>query len=77
LSDTAININPTALELAKIAIMTAKTARMFGVEPVIWCHFLTLDLPPMKMPLKREAVAYLHEHHPDMIVDGEVQGILL
>jgi malate dehydrogenase (oxaloacetate-decarboxylating)(NADP+) len=35
LSDTAININPTALELAKIAIMTAKTARMFGVDPVI------------------------------------------
>jgi malate dehydrogenase (oxaloacetate-decarboxylating)(NADP+) len=31
----AININPTALELAKIAIMTAKTARMFGVDPVI------------------------------------------
>jgi malate dehydrogenase (oxaloacetate-decarboxylating)(NADP+) len=28
----------------------------------------------MKMPTKvREAVAYLHEHHPDMIVDGEVQ----
>ena len=35
LSDTAININPSADDLAKIAIMTAKTARMFGVEPVI------------------------------------------
>jgi len=34
-SDTAININPSADELAKIALMTAKTARMFGVEPVI------------------------------------------
>jgi malate dehydrogenase (oxaloacetate-decarboxylating)(NADP+) len=35
LSDTAINIDPSADDLAKIAIMTAKTAKMFGVEPVI------------------------------------------
>jgi malate dehydrogenase (oxaloacetate-decarboxylating)(NADP+) len=31
---TAINIDPSADDL-KIAIMTAKTARMFGVDPVI------------------------------------------
>src|SRR5690606_11399989 len=30
LSDTAINPNPTADDLAKIALMTAKTVRMFG-----------------------------------------------
>jgi malate dehydrogenase (oxaloacetate-decarboxylating)(NADP+) len=35
LSDTAININPSADDLAKIAIMTAKTAKMFGVDPVL------------------------------------------
>jgi malate dehydrogenase (oxaloacetate-decarboxylating)(NADP+) len=35
LSDTAINIDPTADDLAKIAIMTAKTVKMFGVEPVM------------------------------------------
>ncbi|MHC0443633.1 phosphate acyltransferase, partial [Flavobacterium sp. 3-210] len=35
LSDTAININPSAQDLVNIAIMTAKTAKMFGVEPVI------------------------------------------
>jgi malate dehydrogenase (oxaloacetate-decarboxylating)(NADP+) len=34
LSDTAINIDP-ADDLAKIAIMTAKTVKMFGVEPVM------------------------------------------
>jgi malate dehydrogenase (oxaloacetate-decarboxylating)(NADP+) len=22
----------------------------------------------------REAVAYLHEHHPDLVIDGEVQA---
>jgi malate dehydrogenase (oxaloacetate-decarboxylating)(NADP+) len=33
LSDTAINIDPSADDLAKLH-MTAKTARMFGVDPV-------------------------------------------
>jgi malate dehydrogenase (oxaloacetate-decarboxylating)(NADP+) len=35
LSDTAINPNPSADDLAKIALMTAKTVRMFGMEPVM------------------------------------------
>jgi malate dehydrogenase (oxaloacetate-decarboxylating)(NADP+) len=38
LSDTAINIDPTD-DLAKIAIMTAKTVKMFGVEPVMAVSF--------------------------------------
>jgi malate dehydrogenase (oxaloacetate-decarboxylating)(NADP+) len=76
LSDTAININPTAIELAKIAIMTAKTARMFGVEPVIaMVSFSNFGSSTDENATKvREAVAYLHEHHPDMIIDGEVQA---
>ena len=34
LSDTAINPNPSAEDLAKIALMTAKTVRLFGMEPI-------------------------------------------
>jgi malate dehydrogenase (oxaloacetate-decarboxylating)(NADP+) len=34
-SDTAINPNPSADDLAKIALMTEKTVRMFGMEPVM------------------------------------------
>ncbi|WP_414000072.1 NADP-dependent malic enzyme [Flavobacterium sp. W1B] len=76
LSDTAININPSADDLAKIAIMTAKTARMFGVEPVIamvsFSNFgSSTDANAAKV---REAVAYLHANHPEMIIDGEVQA---
>ena len=76
LSDTAINIDPSADDLAKIAIMTAKTARMFGVEPVIamvsFSNFgSSSDANATKV---RQAVAYLHEHHPDLIIDGEVQA---
>ena len=76
LSDTAINPNPSADDLAKIALMTAKTVRMFGMEPVIamvsFSNFgSSADSSASKV---REAVAYLHQEHPDLIVDGEIQA---
>jgi malate dehydrogenase (oxaloacetate-decarboxylating)(NADP+) len=76
LSDTAININPSAEELAKIAIMTAKTAKIFGVEPVIaMVSFSNFGSSTSESASKvREAVAYLHKNYPDMIVDGEIQA---
>jgi malate dehydrogenase (oxaloacetate-decarboxylating)(NADP+) len=76
LSDTAININPSADELAKIAIMTANTARMFGIEPIIaMVSFSNFGSSSHAGAVKvREAVAYLHKNHPDLIVDGEIQA---
>ncbi|SFE29707.1 NADP-dependent malic enzyme [Flavobacterium xueshanense] len=76
LSDTAININPSADDLAKIAIMTAKTAKMFGVEPVIaMVSFSNFGSSSSESATKvREAVAYLHKNHPEMIIDGELQA---
>lgn len=76
LSDTAININPSANDLAKIAIMTAKTARMFGVEPVIaMISFSNFGSSTSESASKvREAVAYLHANYPEMIIDGELQA---
>ena len=76
LSDTAININPSADDLAKIAIMTAKTAKMFGVEPVIaMISFSNFGSSTSESAAKvREAVTYLHKNHPEMIIDGELQA---
>jgi malate dehydrogenase (oxaloacetate-decarboxylating)(NADP+) len=75
LSDTAININPTADDLAKIALMTAKTVKMFGLEPVIaMVSFSNFGSSAHESSIKvREAVAYLHKYYPDLIVDGEIQ----
>lgn len=75
LADTAINPNPSVEELAKIALMTEKTVRMFGMEPVMamlsYSNFGSgKDESPEKM---REAVKILHENYPDMVVDGEIQ----
>jgi malate dehydrogenase (oxaloacetate-decarboxylating)(NADP+) len=76
LSDTAINIDPTAEELAKIAVMTANTVKMFGMEPVIaMVSYSNFGSSANKSASKvKDAVAYLHQHHPEIVVDGEVQA---
>ena len=76
LSDTAININPSADDLAKIAIMTANAAKMFGITPVIaMVSFSNFGSSHNEGAAKvRQAVAYLHKHHPDIVVDGEIQA---
>jgi malate dehydrogenase (oxaloacetate-decarboxylating)(NADP+) len=76
LSDTAINPNPSAEDLAKIALMNAKTVRMFGIEPVIamisFSNFGSSSNPSANKV--REAVKFLHENHPELQVDGEIQA---
>jgi malate dehydrogenase (oxaloacetate-decarboxylating)(NADP+) len=76
LSDTAINTNPSAEELAKIAIMTANVAKQFGIAPVIaMISFSNFGSSINDSATKvREAVTYLHKHHPDIIIDGEIQA---
>ncbi|PHR13964.1 MAG: NADP-dependent malic enzyme [Aequorivita sp.] len=75
ISDTSINIDPTAKELAKIAQMTNYTMKMFGVQPVIamisYANFGSSKDPHATKV--REAVDLLHKSNPDMIVDGELQ----
>ena len=76
LSDTAININPSAEDLAKIAIITATAAKMFGVDPVIaMVSFSNFGSSTNESATKvRDAVNFLHKNHPEMIVDGEIQA---
>ena len=75
LSDTAINPNPSADDLAKIALMTAKTVRLFGMEPIMamvsFSNFGSSSTPSAEKV--RQAVSHLHEFYPDLIVDGEIQ----
>jgi malate dehydrogenase (oxaloacetate-decarboxylating)(NADP+) len=75
LSDTSINIDPDAKDLAKIAQMTSEVVKMFGMEPVIamtsYSNFGSSQNP--RASKVRDAVAYLHRHFPEMLVDGELQ----
>ncbi|APY11248.1 NADP-dependent malic enzyme [Seonamhaeicola sp. S2-3] len=75
LSDTSINIDPSAKDLAKIAQMTSKVIKLFGLNPVLamvsYSNFGSSENE--KASKIREAVAYLHRHYPDLNVDGELQ----
>jgi len=75
ISDTSINIDPSAKELAKIAQMTNYTMKMFGFKPVIaMISYANFGSSKRTQASKvREAVALLHKSNPDMIVDGELQ----
>ncbi|HLW31318.1 MAG TPA: NADP-dependent malic enzyme [Aequorivita sp.] len=76
ISDTSINIDPTAKELVKIAQMTNYTMKMFGLQPVIamisYANFGSSKDP--RATKVREAVDMLHKSNPDMIIDGELQA---
>ncbi|HMC22232.1 MAG TPA: phosphate acetyltransferase [Thermoanaerobaculia bacterium] len=76
LADTTVNIDPTAEQLAEIAVVTADTARRFNLEPrvamISFSNFGSTKDPQSEKV--REAVRLLHERHPDLVVDGEMQA---
>ena len=76
LSDTSLNINPNAEQLAKIAVNTAKTVKMFGIEPVIGIlSFSNFGSSDSKEAEKiSSAIKLLHTNNPDIIVDGPIQS---
>ncbi len=76
LADTTVNKNPTKEQLIEITLQTAQSMRHFGVEPRIallsYSNFgSNQGFSPNTM---REVASYLHENHPDIIVDGEMQA---
>lgn len=76
LSDTAMNINPNAKELAEITRMTDKTMKMFGLTPnLALVSFSNFGSSKSESATKMsEAVNYLHKYFPKINVDGELQA---
>ncbi len=75
LSDTSINSDPTAEELAEITKMTANLGSAFGFKPVLallsFSNFGSSNHPHASKV--REAIGILHENNPELVVDGEIQ----
>ena len=75
-ADTTVNIDPTAEELAEIAILTADAVRRFDIEPrVAMISFSNFGSNTHASALKVErAVELVRGRAPDLAVDGEMQA---
>jgi malate dehydrogenase (oxaloacetate-decarboxylating)(NADP+) len=76
-ADTTINPEPTAQELANIAVTTAKLVKTAtGIDPkVAMLSFSNFgsNNHPTTLGI-REAVKILNRDHPELVVDGEMQA---
>ncbi len=76
LADTTVNIDPSATDLADIAICAAEEARFFDIEPKVamlsFSNFGSVNHPhALKV---REATRLIKHRRPDILVDGEMQA---
>ena len=76
ISDTSININPNAKDLAKIAQMTSYTATMFGIQPrVAMLSYSNFGSSKNEDAQKvSKAVKLIHRFLPSIAVDGPIQA---
>jgi len=78
LADTTVNIDPTAEEIADIALLVAKEVRNFNMVPRIamlsYSNFGSSDTPEARK--MAEATRIVKQKNPNLLVDGEMQGML-
>ncbi len=78
LADTTVNFNPTAEEIAEITLLVAKEVKHFNIVPKIamlsYSNFGSSN--SREANLMREAREIVKSKSPNLICDGEIQGIL-
>src|SRR5690606_21479645 len=71
-----VNIEPSAEDLAEIAVLAAERVRSLEIEPTIAMLSFS-NFGSTRHPLTekvRRAVAIVKERHPELRIDGEVQA---
>lgn len=73
--DCAVNTNPTAEQLAEIAISSADTATTFGIEPVVAMLSYSSGESGVGEDVERvrEATQLAQKRRPDLKLDGPIQ----
>ncbi len=75
-ADTTVNVDLDAEKLAEIAILTARLARDFNVEPrVAMLSFSDFgSVRNERTEMVREAVDIVRRREPDLVIDGEMRA---
>jgi malate dehydrogenase (oxaloacetate-decarboxylating)(NADP+) len=75
-ADTTVNVNPTAQDLVDITALAAKIIQRFKIVPrVALLSYSNFGSSEGEDAIKmREATRMLHEQHPEIVVDGEIQA---
>ncbi|WOC14880.1 NADP-dependent malic enzyme [Pseudochrobactrum sp. MP213Fo] len=75
-TDTYVNVDPSAEEIAEMTILAAKEIRRFGIEPkaALLSHSNFGSRISKSAEKMREACSILQERFPDLEVDGEMHG---
>jgi malate dehydrogenase (oxaloacetate-decarboxylating)(NADP+) len=76
LADTTINEDPTVEEIVDITVNTARSMKRTNLIPkVALLSYSNFGSHKGDVPSKmHKAIEILHERHPDLIVDGEMQA---
>jgi malate dehydrogenase (oxaloacetate-decarboxylating)(NADP+) len=76
LSDTTVNVEMDAEQLAELAWLSAETAKSLGFEPKVallsFSNFGSVDHPEARKVA--EATRLIHSRYPWLIADGEMQA---
>lgn len=78
LADTTVNFNPTAEELAEITLLVAKEVKQFNVQPrIAMLSYSNFGSSNSEEAIKvRTAREIIKKADPNLICDGEIQGML-
>lgn len=78
-ADTTINLDPDVQTLVDTTLLAAEEVRKFNIEPVIamvsYSNFGSVKSSEHTRTLDRvrQTVNFLHQNHPEILVDGEIQ----
>jgi phosphate acetyltransferase len=73
--DCAVNPNPTAEELAEIALSSAETAQLFGIEPRVAMLSYSTGASGKGLDVEKviKATQIAHERAPELLLEGPLQ----
>ena len=78
MTDTYVNVDPTAEELAEITTMASEEIRRFGIEPAVALisHSNFGSSNALGAPKMRKVLELVQQREPELMIDGEMHGDL-